>query len=160
MTATVRFIDLPDIEVLPVTFVADCLGKVSRMTKSNRNYKHQFKRTLAFALPTGRTLVLAASCFSRTPNPDFSDMVRQMFNFAQNHAEARRARPTPAAAPNLGPAWTDDVRRACVQACAEQYGDPPCWRLPQLSCDVKAEAVQPCDNCLSWAAINQRKHPM
>ena len=46
--------------------------------------------------------------------------------------------------------FTSELEAICAATCAE-FGDPPCWRLPELvePCDQ----ITPCDECL--AALKQ-----
>ena len=41
--------------------------------------------------------------------------------------------------------WTPSLRVRCADRCAF-YGEPPCWRLPDLTSDC--EPITPCDDCL------------
>lgn len=42
--------------------------------------------------------------------------------------------------------FTPELEARCRDRCAF-YGDPPCWRLPDLSSDPGPE-ITPCDDCL------------
>ncbi|MDX1819298.1 MAG: hypothetical protein R3197_00250 [Paracoccaceae bacterium] len=46
--------------------------------------------------------------------------------------------------------WTDRIKEVCAEACAYPYGEPPCWRLPELTNDC--ESVEPCADCLALIA--------
>ncbi|MBF9050608.1 hypothetical protein GTF97_08175 [Roseobacter sp. HKCCD8767] len=57
------------------------------------------------------------------------------------------------AAPNpIG--FDDRLLAICAAACAE-FGDPPCWQLPDLV--DPCEPIAPCANCLALAADNAAK---
>jgi len=43
--------------------------------------------------------------------------------------------------------WTPTLRVRCAARCAF-YGDPPCWRIPDISCDPLPGPITPCDDCL------------
>jgi len=46
--------------------------------------------------------------------------------------------------------WTDELRAICADRCAYPYGEPPCWRLPELVDDCGH--IEPCAECLADAA--------
>ncbi len=41
--------------------------------------------------------------------------------------------------------WTQPMRDRCQDECAE-YGDPPCWRLHELTSDCPVP-LAPCGEC-------------
>jgi hypothetical protein len=43
--------------------------------------------------------------------------------------------------------FTDELRQRCANACAE-FGDPPCWKLPDLTSDCDGKTIRPCQDCL------------
>lgn len=45
--------------------------------------------------------------------------------------------------------WTPELKRICEGRCAD-YGDPPCWKLPELTSDMKTKP-KPCAGCLDVA---------
>ena len=43
---------------------------------------------------------------------------------------------------------TETERDRCEERCAFETGDPPCWRLPELTSDwPQGEPVRPCIDC-------------
>lgn len=42
--------------------------------------------------------------------------------------------------------FTDIVRERCRNACAE-FGEPPCWQLPDLTSDCDDQTITPCSEC-------------
>lgn len=46
--------------------------------------------------------------------------------------------------------FTDELRERCRDRCAF-YGDPPCWRLPEIAGDQLDEPIRPCEQCLTNA---------
>jgi hypothetical protein len=51
--------------------------------------------------------------------------------------------------------WTERIKQICADACAYPYGEPPCWRLPDLT--DYCEEITPCDNCLAIMAEEDAK---
>lgn len=49
--------------------------------------------------------------------------------------------------------FTDAIKRICAETCAE-FGDPPCWRLPELV--QPCEHITPCDECLAAVDTKER----
>ena len=49
---------------------------------------------------------------------------------------------------DMPPGFEDaDLRSICEGRCGD-FGDPPCWRLPSLSSDCRADEMGPCAECL------------
>ena len=46
--------------------------------------------------------------------------------------------------------FTDMLREMCEDRCA-QYGEPACWRLPEII--EPCEHITPCEECLCGAPI-------
>lgn len=49
---------------------------------------------------------------------------------------------------SLPPEWTNELKARCCGRCGE-VGDPPCWRLPELTSDAVAEEIHPCTACIN-----------
>lgn len=47
--------------------------------------------------------------------------------------------------------WTPEVKERCAGKCGDM-GDPPCYRLPELTSDAKPEDIKPCAECLKGGA--------
>lgn len=43
--------------------------------------------------------------------------------------------------------FTENLKRVCQDICADEYGEPPCWDLPNLSSDADSEVITPCEEC-------------
>lgn len=56
--------------------------------------------------------------------------------------------------PDLGEGWTDEIRERCRDNCAF-FGDPPCFRLPELTSDAKGQAFTPCSDCLAGIDLTE-----
>ena len=54
--------------------------------------------------------------------------------------------------------WTEELREICRDACAE-YGDPPCWRLPELTSHAAGQTFEPCKECLAARAARLTPTP-
>lgn len=50
--------------------------------------------------------------------------------------------------------FTERLRKICAARCAYPYGEPPCWRLPELI--EPCEQITPCDECLADAQEGER----
>lgn len=46
--------------------------------------------------------------------------------------------------------FTDAMKARCAEECA-QYGDPPCWKLPELV--EPCEHITPCEDCLAGKPV-------
>ncbi len=46
--------------------------------------------------------------------------------------------------------FTNELRELCRERCA-QYGEPPCWTLPDIV--EPCEHITPCEDCLNGAPI-------
>lgn len=75
-------------------------------------------------------------------------------DFAEFGGSIARPPPPPACSvteekPRENPDGFDDqLREICREDCAE-FGDPPCWMLPELV--QPCEHITPCDGCLAKA---------
>lgn len=47
--------------------------------------------------------------------------------------------------------WTDELKKACEGRCGDM-GDPPCYRLPDLTSDAPRD-IGPCLECQGWKPI-------
>lgn len=43
--------------------------------------------------------------------------------------------------------FTDELREICRDYCAES-GEPPCWKLPDMTSDCDGTVIRPCVECL------------
>lgn len=52
-------------------------------------------------------------------------------------------------------AFTPQVRALCLNRCAA-YGDPPCWKLPDLMdrCCEQPMHITPCADCFAGKAVD------
>ena len=48
--------------------------------------------------------------------------------------------------------WTDAIRECCRENCAV-YGDPPCYRLPEITSDC-TEMPEPCADCVAGRIVD------
>lgn len=56
--------------------------------------------------------------------------------------------------PHKAEGFTPQIRALCLERCAA-YGDPPCWRLPDLI-DLRepSHLFEPCTDCLTGKAVS------
>lgn len=47
--------------------------------------------------------------------------------------------------------FTEQLKRICQDTCADEYGEPPCWDLPNRSSMNDGETIGPCRECLREA---------
>jgi hypothetical protein len=48
--------------------------------------------------------------------------------------------------------FDDELRKICAEKCAD-VGDPPCWKLPDMTSDCDDEIIEPCLECLKdWVS--------
>lgn len=48
--------------------------------------------------------------------------------------------------------WTDALRDRCADRCAD-FGEPACWRLPELSSDAAGLVILPCEECVAGTQV-------
>jgi hypothetical protein len=51
--------------------------------------------------------------------------------------------------------FTDELKELCESRCENAYGEPPCWKLPELT--DPCEHITPCEECLEDAAYEAAK---
>ena len=51
--------------------------------------------------------------------------------------------------------FTDELREICRDYCAEA-GDPPCWKLPDMTSDCDGKVIRPCAECLAELESDKR----
>lgn len=43
--------------------------------------------------------------------------------------------------------FTQELQDICEKRCAETAGEPPCWKLPEIT--EPCEHITPCEECLA-----------
>ena len=54
--------------------------------------------------------------------------------------------------------FDDELREICRESCAE-FGDPPCWKLPDMTSDCDGKVIRPCDQCFMSLNVKHGREP-